>query len=37
MGMSDRIIMLHAGAVGGSFAHPPFNQEELLAAAMGQR
>ena len=37
MGMSDRIIMLHAGAVGGVFAPPPFNQEELLAAAMGHR
>jgi D-xylose transport system ATP-binding protein len=37
MGMSDRIIMLHAGAVGGVFARTPFNQEELLAAAMGQR
>ena len=36
MGMSDRIIMLHAGAVGGVFARTPFNQEELLAAAMGR-
>jgi len=36
MGMSDRIIMLHAGAIGGEFARADFSQEKLLAAAMGR-
>jgi D-xylose transport system ATP-binding protein len=36
MGMSDRIIMLHEGTVGGEFARADFAQEKLLAAAMGQ-
>jgi D-xylose transport system ATP-binding protein len=36
MGMSDRIIMLHEGSVGGEFARADFAQEKLLAAAMGQ-
>ncbi|HVS54377.1 MAG TPA: ATP-binding cassette domain-containing protein [Opitutaceae bacterium] len=35
MGMSDRIIMLHEGAIGGEFARAEFAQEKLLAAAMG--
>ncbi len=35
MGMSDRVIMLHEGAVGGEFARAEFAQEKLLAAAMG--
>ncbi len=35
MGMSDRIIMLHEGAVGGEFTRTEFTQERLLAAAMG--
>ena len=35
MGMSDWIIMLHEGQVGGEFARPEFSQEKLLAAAMG--
>ena len=35
MGMSDRIIMLHAGRIGGAFARAEFSQEKLLAAAMG--
>jgi D-xylose transport system ATP-binding protein len=35
MGMSDRIIMLHEGRVGGEFAWGEFTQERLLAAAMG--
>ncbi len=35
MGMSDRVIMLHEGAVGGEFARADFTQEKLLAAAMG--
>lgn len=35
MGMSDRIIMLHEGAVGGEFTRREFTQERLLAAAMG--
>jgi D-xylose transport system ATP-binding protein len=35
MGMSDRIIMLHEGTIGGEFARAEFSQETLLAAAMG--
>ncbi|MEO7600250.1 MAG: sugar ABC transporter ATP-binding protein, partial [Opitutus sp.] len=35
MGMSDRIIMLHEGQVGGEFVRSDFTQERLLAAAMG--
>jgi D-xylose transport system ATP-binding protein len=35
MGMSDRIIMLHEGQIGGEFARAEFSQEKLLAAAMG--
>ena len=34
MGMSDRIIMLSAGRIGGVFARAGFSQEKLLAAAM---
>ena len=36
MGMSDRIIMLNAGRIGGAFARADFAQEKLLAAAMGR-
>ena len=36
MGMSDRIIMLHEGKIGGVFASAEFSQERLLAAAMGK-
>lgn len=36
MGMSDRIIMLTAGRIGGEFARADFSQEKLLAAAMGR-
>jgi D-xylose transport system ATP-binding protein len=36
MGMSDRIVMLHAGRVGGSFTRGAASQEDLLAAAMGR-
>ncbi len=36
MGMSDRIIMLTAGRIGGAFARAAFSQEKLLAAAMGR-
>ena len=36
MGMSDRIIMLHEGAIGGEFRRADFSQERLLAAAMGR-
>lgn len=36
MGMSDRIIMLCEGRVGGEFARGEFTQERLLAAAMGR-
>jgi D-xylose transport system ATP-binding protein len=35
MGMSDRIIMLHEGGIGGEFTRAEFTQERLLAAAMG--
>ena len=35
MGMSDRIIMLHEGKIGGEFNRAEFSQERLLAAAMG--
>ena len=35
MGMSDRIIMLHAGRVGGAFTRDIATPERLLAAAMG--
>jgi D-xylose transport system ATP-binding protein len=36
MGMSDRILMLHEGRIGGVFSAGA-SQEELLAAAMGSR
>jgi D-xylose transport system ATP-binding protein len=36
MGMSDRILMLAAGAIGGEFARGDFSQEKLLSAAMGR-
>jgi len=36
MGMSDRIVMLHEGRVGGEFTPEQFNQENLMAAAMGR-
>ncbi len=36
MGMSDRILMLHEGAVGGAFTRDEATPERLLAAAMGQ-
>jgi ABC-type sugar transport system ATPase subunit len=35
MGMSDRIIMLSRGRIGGEFSRDEFSQETLLAAAMG--
>jgi D-xylose transport system ATP-binding protein len=36
IGMSDRIIMLADGRIGGEFARGGFSQEKLLAAAMGR-
>jgi D-xylose transport system ATP-binding protein len=36
MGMSDRIVMLCEGRVGGVFDRPDATQERLLAAAMGR-
>ncbi len=36
MGMSDRIIMLADGRIGGEFDRGEFTQEKLLAAAMGR-
>jgi D-xylose transport system ATP-binding protein len=35
MGMSDRIVMLHEGRLGGEFTREQFDQEALMAAAMG--
>ncbi|MDD5657894.1 MAG: sugar ABC transporter ATP-binding protein [Elusimicrobia bacterium] len=35
MGIADRIVMLHEGAVGGVFTRAEATQERLLAAAMG--
>ncbi|MGZ5503616.1 MAG: D-xylose ABC transporter ATP-binding protein, partial [Chthoniobacterales bacterium] len=36
IGMSDRILMLHEGRIGGEFTRSEATQEKLLAAAMGQ-
>jgi D-xylose transport system ATP-binding protein len=36
MGMSDRIVMLARGRIGGVFSRDDFNQETLLSAAMGR-
>jgi D-xylose transport system ATP-binding protein len=36
LGMSDRILMLHEGRVGGLFSRQEATQERLLAAAMGR-
>jgi D-xylose transport system ATP-binding protein len=36
MGMSDRIVMLHEGRVGGTFTRAEATQEQLLRAAMGE-
>jgi len=36
MGMSDRILMLHSGQVGGEFNRASATPEKLLAAAMGR-
>jgi D-xylose transport system ATP-binding protein len=36
LGMSDRIVMLHEGKVGGTFDARDARQEDLLAAAMGR-
>ena len=36
MGMSDRIVMLHEGRIGGTFDRAEATQETLLAAAMGR-
>ncbi len=37
IGMSDRILVLHEGRIGGEFNRDEATQERLLAAAMGQR
>jgi ABC-type sugar transport system ATPase subunit len=37
IGLSDRILMLHEGRIGGEFTHAEATQERLLAAAMGQQ
>jgi D-xylose transport system ATP-binding protein len=37
MGLSDRILMLHEGRIGGEFSGTEATQERLLAAAMGQQ
>lgn len=36
MGMSDRIVMLHEGGIGGEFSKAEATPEKLLSAAMGQ-
>jgi D-xylose transport system ATP-binding protein len=36
LGMSDRIVMLCEGRIGGVFARDEADQETLLAAAMGR-
>ncbi len=36
MGMSDRILMLHEGMIGGEFTRAQATQETLMAAAMGE-
>jgi ABC-type sugar transport system ATPase subunit len=36
MGMSDRILMLHEGRIGGEFTRAEATQETLMAAALGQ-
>ena len=36
MGISDRIIMLHEGRIGGEFIRSEATQERLVAAAMGR-
>jgi len=36
MGMSDRIIMLHEGTIGGTFRRGQATPEDLMAAAMGR-
>jgi D-xylose transport system ATP-binding protein len=36
IGMSDRIVVLHEGSIGGEFDRDEATQEKLLAAAMGQ-
>ncbi|WP_397385804.1 sugar ABC transporter ATP-binding protein [Prosthecobacter sp.] len=35
IGMSDRILMLNAGRIGGAFSRAEATQENLMAAAMG--
>ena len=37
LGMSDRILMLADGRIGGSFSRAEATQERLLAAALGRR
>jgi D-xylose transport system ATP-binding protein len=37
IGLSDRILMLHEGRIGGEFRGAETTQERLLAAAMGQQ
>jgi D-xylose transport system ATP-binding protein len=37
MGMSDRILMLHEGRVGGAFTRADATPEKLLAAALGRQ
>ncbi len=36
LGMSDRILMLHEGRIGGEFTRAEATSERLLAAALGQ-
>jgi ABC-type sugar transport system ATPase subunit len=36
LGLSDRIVMLCQGRIGGEFSRSEATQEKLLAAAMGR-
>ena len=36
IGLSDRILILHEGRVGGEFTRAEANPEKLLSAALGQ-
>jgi D-xylose transport system ATP-binding protein len=37
LGLSDRILMLHEGRIGGEFTRSEATQERLVAAAMGRQ
>ena len=37
IGMSDRVIVIHAGRISGEFGKEEFDQEAILACAMGHK